>query len=129
MWTDWLPDSLRKVIFAWFPSVRRENDWRFIERVIARGSMYAELKNLATGEMEYVQIWPVSELAKEGDEVTDESPLDTRLGIPDGAGDSGDGEGLSPGGGTQGCLSGILHDLPAGSGELRDPSGSNGEAA
>jgi len=58
----------------------------------------------------------------------DEPQDDSRLSVPDGAGDSGDGEGLPVRTGTPGCLRDILRDLQAESGGIRGSDESNGEA-
>lgn len=59
---------------------------------------------------------------------SNEPQVDPRLSIPDGAGDSGDGEGLPVRTGAPGCLRDVLSDLPAGIGELRDAGGQDAEA-
>jgi hypothetical protein len=60
---------------------------------------------------------------------SDESPTDPRCSVSDGPGDSGDGEELPVRTGAPGSLSGILRDLPAEPGSLRDSGGSDGKAA
>jgi hypothetical protein len=63
---------------------------------------------------------------KEGE--SDESPIDPRCGVSDGARDSGDGERLPVRTGAPGSLSGILRDLSAEPGSLRNTGGPDAEA-
>src|SRR5207253_189255 len=63
---------------------------------------------------------------KEGE--SDESPIDPRCGVSDGQGDSEHGEGLPVRTGAPGRLSGILRDLSAEPGSLRNTGGPDAEA-
>ena len=58
-----------------------------------------------------------------------ESPTDSRCRVSDGASDSGDGEAVPVRAGAPGSLRGILSDLQAAAGELRDGAGADAATA